>query len=44
MKVSTTDERSEKSRKMILELLVTDQPEKTDCHDPDSHFWKNADD
>ena len=26
MKVSTTDERSEKSRKMILELLVTDQP------------------
>ena len=44
MKVSTTDERSEKSRKMILELLVTDQPEKTDCHDPDSHFWKIADD
>ena len=44
MKVSTTDERSEKSRKMILELLVTDQPEKKDCHDPDSHFWKIADD
>ena len=44
MKVSTTDERSEKSRKMILELLVTDQPEKTDCHDPESHFWKIADD
>ena len=41
MKVFTNDERSEKSRKMILELLVTDQPEKKDCHDPDSHFWKN---
>ena len=44
MKVSTTDERSKKSRKMILELLVTDQPEKKDCHDPESHFWKIADD
>ena len=43
MKVFTNDERSEKSRKMILELLVTDQPEK-DCHDPDSHFWKIAED
>ncbi|MEE2695391.1 MAG: formate dehydrogenase subunit alpha [Pseudomonadota bacterium] len=44
MKVFTNDERSEKSRKMILELLVTDQPEKESCHDPDSHFWKVADD
>jgi len=44
MKVFTNDERSEKSRKMILELLVTDQPEKANCHDPDSHFWKVADD
>ena len=44
MKVFTNDERSEKSRKMILELLVTDQPEKKDCHDPDSHFWKIAED
>ena len=41
MKVSTTDERSEKSRKMIVELLVTDQPEKTDCHDPESQFLEN---
>ena len=43
MKVSTEDERSAKSRKMVLELLVTDQPVKEDCHDPDSHFWKIAD-
>ena len=43
MKVSTEDERSVKSRKMVLEFLVTDQPKKEDCHDPDSHFWKVAD-
>ena len=42
MKVTTNDERSEKSRKMVLELLVTDQPERKTCHDPDSHFWKVA--
>ena len=43
MKVYTEDERSVKSRKMVLELLVTDQPEKSLSHDPDSHFWKMAD-
>ncbi len=42
MKVFTEDEKSSKSRKMVLELLVTDQPNKEDCHDPDSHFWKMA--
>ena len=42
MKVFTKDERSEKSRKMVLELLVTDQPKKSSAHDPDSHFWKMA--
>ena len=42
MKVLTNDERSEKSRKMVLELLVTDQPKKETCHDPDSHFWNIA--
>ena len=42
MKVYTNDEKSSKSRQMVLELLVTDQPEKSDCHDPDSHFWKMA--
>ena len=42
MKVFTKDERSEKSRKMVLELLVTDQPKKSSSHDPDSHFWKMA--
>ena len=43
MKVFTNDERSEKSRKMVMELLVTDQPKKEISHDPDSHFWKMAD-
>ncbi len=43
MKVYTNDERSVKSRKMVLELLVTDQPEKSCAYDPDSHFWKMAD-
>ena len=42
MKVFTKDERSEKSRKMVLELLVTDQPKKSSAHDPNSHFWKMA--
>tara|TARA_A100001015_G_scaffold321621_1_gene453498 strand:+ start:435 stop:3197 length:2763 start_codon:yes stop_codon:yes gene_type:complete len=42
MKVSTIDERSTKSREMVLELLVTDQPEKKVSHDPNSHFWNMA--
>ena len=42
MKVSTVDERSKKSREMVLELLVTDQPKKDDSHDPNSHFWSMA--
>ncbi len=42
MKVTTLDERSTKSREMVIELLVTDQPEKSDSHDPNSHFWNMA--
>ena len=42
MKVITNDERSTKSRKMVLELLVTDQPDRETSHDPDSHFWNVA--
>ena len=42
MKVYTKDERSKKSREMVLELLVTDQPKKRVAHDPDSHFWQMA--
>ena len=42
MKVSTNDHRSSKSREMVLELLVTDQPVKNISHDPNSHFWNMA--
>jgi len=42
MKVTTLDERSRKAREMVLELLVTDQPEKNNSHDPNSHFWNMA--
>jgi formate dehydrogenase major subunit len=39
MKVKTASERAKKSREMVFELLVADQPAKSDCHDPDSKFW-----
>ncbi len=42
MKVFTKDARSVKSRQMVLELLVTDQPHIDVSHDPESHFWKMA--
>ena len=42
IKVYTNDTRSKKSREMVLELLVTDQPKKQSSHDPHSHFWKMA--
>jgi formate dehydrogenase major subunit len=43
MKVSTQSERAEKSRKMVMELLLADQPARRDAHDPASHLWHYAD-
>src|SRR3954469_26073461 len=43
MKVSTTTERAESSRKLVFELLVADQPERKVAHDPNSVFWNWAD-
>ncbi|MBL6777514.1 MAG: formate dehydrogenase subunit alpha [Alphaproteobacteria bacterium] len=43
MKVSTKSERAEKSRKMVMELLLADQPARSDAHDPSSHLWFYAD-
>src|SRR5579872_3156591 len=43
MKVKTATERAAKSRSMVLELLLADQPERDSSHDPDSHFWSQAD-
>ncbi|WP_372571194.1 formate dehydrogenase subunit alpha [Ruegeria jejuensis] len=40
MVVTTDSERAEKSRAMVMELLVADQPEV--AHDASSHFWDMA--
>ena len=40
MKVFTSSDRAKKSRELVFELLLTDQPKKEKAHDPDSHFWK----
>ena len=43
MVVTTDSERAEKSRKMVMELLLADQPERDVAHDKSSHFWDMAD-
>src|SRR6202158_1245762 len=43
MKVKTASERAKFSRQMVFELLVADQPERAQSHDPDSRFWLWAD-
>ena len=42
MKVKTQTDRAKTARKMVVELLLTDQPPKDVAHDPDSEFWKTA--
>ncbi len=44
MKVKTASERAKKSREMVFELLIADQPPKEDSHDPNSKFWTWVDD
>jgi formate dehydrogenase major subunit len=39
MKVKTASERAKKSRAMVFELLLADQPEREESHDPQSKFW-----
>src|SRR5688572_16744532 len=40
MKVNASNERAKTARRMIFDLLVSDQPErKTEAHDPVSKFW-----
>src|SRR6516162_3936850 len=43
MKVKTATERAKTARKMVAELLLTDQPPKEIAHDPQSEFWLTAD-
>lgn len=42
MVVKTASERAKASRKMVMELLVADQPEKSRAHDQASPFWRWA--
>src|SRR3954449_8370473 len=43
MKVHSASERSKASRKLVFELLTTDQPDRAAAHEPDSRFWLWAD-
>ncbi|MEL7280014.1 MAG: formate dehydrogenase subunit alpha, partial [Pseudomonadota bacterium] len=43
MVVKTDTERATKAREMVLEMLVTDQPDRDKAHDKASHLWDMAD-
>src|SRR5580698_6726050 len=42
MKVRTQTDRAATARKMVAELLLTDQPAMAVAHDPDSELWKTV--
>ena len=44
MTVNTGNERAKTARKMVIELLMADQPERAEAHDPTSRLWQTADD
>src|SRR3954454_13584123 len=39
MKVKSASDRAIAAQKMVMELLVADQPARETSHDPDSKFW-----
>ncbi|MBR9842875.1 MAG: formate dehydrogenase subunit alpha [Rhodobacteraceae bacterium] len=43
MVVTTNSHRAEAARKMVVEMLVTDQPERDSAHDKSAHLWDMAD-
>jgi len=43
MKVKSASERAKTARKMVFELLMSDQPKREVAHDPQSKFWAWAD-
>ena len=43
MKVVTASERAKTARKMVMELLLADQPEREVAHHPQSKLWQWAD-
>ncbi|MBI1776605.1 MAG: formate dehydrogenase subunit alpha [Proteobacteria bacterium] len=42
MRVTTGSERAKKARAMIMELLLADQPQRNDSHDPNALIWQWA--
>ena len=42
MKVTTDSTRADTARKMVMEMLVADQPEQDVAHDKSSHLWDMA--
>src|SRR5271154_1109709 len=42
MKVKTQTDRAKTARKMVAELLLTDQPDRAHAHDPSSRLWQTA--
>ncbi|MCC6778112.1 MAG: formate dehydrogenase subunit alpha [Hyphomicrobiales bacterium] len=42
MKVTTQTDRAKSARKMVLELLMADQPAREVAHDPQSELWLTA--
>jgi len=43
MKVHSANERVERARSMVFEMLLADQPARSSAHDPESRFWRWAD-
>lgn len=43
MKVNASNARATTARKMVFDLLMSDQPERATSHDPNSKFWAWAD-
>jgi formate dehydrogenase major subunit len=43
MKVVTASERAKTARRMVMELLLADQPDRDVAHHPDSRLWQWAD-
>jgi formate dehydrogenase major subunit len=43
MKVKAVSDRAKTARKMVFELLMSDQPARETAHDPQSKFWAWAD-
>jgi len=43
MRVRTASDKAKFARKMVIEMLVADQPKREVAHDPNSSFWSWAD-